>query len=197
MVAESTHGTIGILRVSKEAWDLDKNRVDILTLASREGFGRVEFVEEKASGRIAWRKRMIANVLDKLREGDAMIVSELSGLDRTMLECMAVLSVVSDAGIRVYAIKGAWRLDETIQSRIIALTFSMDAETERDLISARTNEALKARNTSGLPPGDRKGLARASSIHFVRRSKRYSRTDQPRGSPQSATKQRPQTSQTG
>ena len=33
--------------------DLAKNRVDILDLANREDLGRVEFVEEKASGRIA------------------------------------------------------------------------------------------------------------------------------------------------
>ena len=57
MMAESASRTIGYLRVSKETQNLDKNRADILTLANREGFGRVEFVEEKASGRIAWRKR--------------------------------------------------------------------------------------------------------------------------------------------
>ena len=70
--------TIGYLRVSTAAQDLDKNRADILTLANREDLGRVEFIEEKVSGKIPWRKRKIATVLDGLDEGDVLIVSELS-----------------------------------------------------------------------------------------------------------------------
>ncbi|MCZ0951053.1 MAG: recombinase family protein [Rhodospirillaceae bacterium] len=135
-------------------------------LANREDLGRVEFVEEKASGRTPWRKRGIVGVLDELRKGDALIVSELSRLGRSMLECMEILSIASDAGIRVYAIKGAWRLDETIQSRIIAMAFSMAAEIERDLISARTKEVLRARKASGLPLGRPKGPGRSKLDPF-------------------------------
>ena len=39
-----------------------------------------------------------------------------------MLECMEILSIASDAGNRVYAVKGSWRLNETIQSKIIAIS---------------------------------------------------------------------------
>lgn len=120
---------------------------------------KVEFGEEKAFGRIAWRNRRIA----ELREGDALIAGELSRLGRSMLECMEILSIASDAGIRVYAIKGSWKLIKTVQSRIIARAFSMAAEIERGLISARTKEALRARKASGLPLGRPKGLGKASS----------------------------------
>ncbi len=98
--------------------------------------------------------------------------------------------IASDAGIRVYAIKGSWRLDETIQSKIIAMAFSMAAEIERDLISARTKEALRARKASGLPLGRPKGpgkskldpfrpeiealLANGSTQRFI--AKRYNTT---------------------
>ncbi len=149
--------TIGYLRVSTDAQYLDKNRADILTLANKENLGRVRFVEEKVSGKTPWRKRKIAAVLDELSEGDALIVSELSRLGRSMLECMAILSIAAAAHIRVYAIKGDWRLDETIQSKIIAMAFSMAAEIEHDLISARTTEALRARKVAGLPLGRPKG----------------------------------------
>lgn len=137
--------TIGYLRVSTDAQDLKKNRADILMLANKEGLGRVHFVEEKVSGKTPWRKRKIANVLDDLRDGDALVVSELSRLGRSMLECMEILAIASERNIRVYAIKGNWRLDDTIQSKIIAMAFAMAAEIERDLISARTTEALRAR----------------------------------------------------
>ena len=143
--------------MSKQEQDPDRNPAEILALANREDLDRVEFVEEKASGRIAWRKRRIADILEELREGDILVVGELSRLGRSMLECMEILSIASDAGIRVYAIKGSWRLDETIQSRIIAMTFSTAAEIERDLLSARTKEALRARKASGKPLGRPKG----------------------------------------
>ena len=155
--ARTVPQTVGYLRVSTEAQDLDKNRGDILALANREDLGRVAFVEEKTSGKTPWRKRKIATVLDDLREGDVLIVSELSRLGRSMLECMEILSIAAARRIRVYAVKGSWRLDETIQSKIVAMAFSMAAEIERDLISARTTEALRARRASGLPLGRPKG----------------------------------------
>ncbi|MDE0524657.1 MAG: recombinase family protein [Boseongicola sp.] len=141
--------------MSKQVQDLDRNPAEILALANREDLDGVEFVEEKASSRIAWRKRRIADTLEELREGDILVVGELSRLGRSMLECMEILSIASDAGIRVYAIKGSWRLDETIQSRIIAMTFAIAAEIERDLHS--TKEALRARKASGKPLGRPKG----------------------------------------
>jgi len=149
--------TIGYLRVSTEGQDLEKNRADILMLANKEDLGRVRFVEEKISGKTPWRKRKIAAVIEELQAGDALIVSELSRLGRSMLECMEILSIAAARKIHVYAIKGNWRLDETIQSKIVAMAFSMAAEIERDLISARTTEALRARKASGLPLGRPKG----------------------------------------
>ncbi len=45
--------TIGYLRVSTGAQDLDKNKADILRLANQEDLGRVQFVEEKVSGKMS------------------------------------------------------------------------------------------------------------------------------------------------
>lgn len=152
-----SHRTIGYLRVSTGTQDLEKNRAEILAFANEKDLGRVEFIEETASGRTAWRDRKIATVLDELGAGDILIVSELSRIGRSMLDCMEVLAIAAKAEIRVYAVKGNWHLDETIQSKIIAMVFSMAAEIERGLISARTKEALRARRASGLPVGRPKG----------------------------------------
>lgn len=83
-----------------------------------------------------------------------------------MLECTGILSISSDAGFRVYAIKGFGTLNETIQSRIIAMTFLMAAEIERDLISARTKEALRARKASGQLLGRPKGPCKSKLDPF-------------------------------
>src|SRR5208283_2917715 len=89
-------------------------------------------------------------VLELLQANDAIVVSELSRLGRSMLECMEILSVAAQKRINVYAVKGAWRLDQSIQSKIIAMAFSMAAEIERDLISQRTKEALRFKKAHGL-----------------------------------------------
>ena len=149
--------TIAYLRVSTVEQNLEKNKANILAFANTQNLGRVEFIEEQASGKMTWRKRKIANVLTDLQKDDTLIVSELSRLGRSMLECMEILSIATEKGIRVYALKGNWRLDETIQSKIVAMAFSMASEIERDLISSRTKEALKARKASGKPLGRPKG----------------------------------------
>jgi DNA invertase Pin-like site-specific DNA recombinase len=149
--------TIGYLRVSTGAQDLDKNKADILRLANQEDLGRVQFVEEKVSGKVSWRKRRIADWVETLQAKDNLIVSELSRLGRSMLECMEILSIALQKGIRVYAVKGNWHLDQSMQSKIIAMAFSMAAEIERELISQRTTEALRFRKAQGLPLGRPRG----------------------------------------
>ncbi len=149
--------TIGYLRVSTGAQDLDKNKADILRLANQEDLGRVQFVEEKVSGKVSWRKRRIADWVETLQAKDNIIVSELSRLGRSMLECMEILSIALQKGIRVYAVKGHWHLDQSMQSKIIAMAFSMAAEIERELISPRTTEALRFRKAQGLPLGRPRG----------------------------------------
>src|SRR5271166_3460770 len=105
---------IGYLRVSTADQDLEKNKGDILQLANHHDLGRVHFVEEKISGKVSWRERKVAEVLESLRANDAIVVSELSRLGRSMLECMEILSVAAQKRINVYAVKGAWRLDQSI-----------------------------------------------------------------------------------
>ena len=149
--------TIGYLRVSTIDQDVEKNKADILKLANDKNLGKVLFSEDKVSGRISWKKRKIASILETLKEGDNIVLSELSRLGRSMLECMEILSIASEKRINVYTVKGNWQLDRSIQSKIIAMAFSMAAEIERDLISQRTKEALARLKSEGIQLGRPKG----------------------------------------
>ena len=153
--------TIAYLRVSTADQDLEKNKADILFFANNHDLGQVNFVEEVASGRKPWRERHIANILEQLQAGDVMIVAELSRLGRSMLECMEILALDTQKHIRVYSVKGDWQLDDSIQSKIIALVFSMAAEIERDLISKRTIEALRFKKAQGMTLGRPKGIGKS------------------------------------
>lgn len=158
---DSTPQVIGYLRVSTGEQELEKNKSDILRLAHELDLGKVRFVEEVVSGKVHWKKRQIADVLESLKKGDAIVVSELSRLGRSMLECMEILSVALEKGVSVYAVKGKWQLDNTIQSKIVAMAFSMAAEIERDLISQRTREALRYKKEQGIKLGRPPGIGKS------------------------------------
>lgn len=159
--AKTTPKTTAYLRVSTIDQDLEKNKADILKLANSLQLGHVHFEEEKLSGKISWRKRKIAQILEEAQAGDSIIVSELFRLGRSMLECMEILSIAAQKGVNVYAVKGNWRLDSSIQSKIIAMAFAMAAEIERDLISKRTKEALVAKKANGVRLGRPKGVGKS------------------------------------
>ena len=61
----------------------------------------------------------------------------------------------------IYDIKGDWQLTNTIQSKIIAMAFSMASEIERDLISKRTREALLVKKQNGMKLGRPKGIGKS------------------------------------
>ena len=158
---KTTPKTIAYLRVSTIDQDIEKNKADILTLANSLKLGHVQFEDEKVSGKVSWRKRKIADILESTQAGDTIIVSELSRLGRSMLECMEILSIAAQKGVNIYAVKGNWRLDGSIQSKIIAMAFAMASEIERDLISKRTKEALVAKKASGMRLGRPKGVGKS------------------------------------
>jgi DNA invertase Pin-like site-specific DNA recombinase len=66
---------------------------------------------------------------------------------------LQALSIATQKQINVYAIKGNWQLNGSIQSKIVAMAFSMAAEIARDLISQRTKEALAALKQMGIKLG--------------------------------------------
>lgn len=148
---------IAYLRVSTFDQNLEKNKADILHLANDKNLGKVEFVEEKVSGKVSWKQRKIGPLLEELKRGDTILLSEFSRLGRSMLECMEIISIAIEKGIKIYTVKGGWQLDNTIQSKVMAMVFSMVAEIERDLISKRTKEALQAVKLSGVTLGRPKG----------------------------------------
>jgi DNA invertase Pin-like site-specific DNA recombinase len=158
--------TIAYLRVSTLEQDLEKNKADILFLANDKNLGKVHFVEETVSGRVSWKKRKIAKILDDLGKGDCLLVSELSRIGRSMLEIMEVLSIAMEKKIKVYAVKGNWQLDDSLQSKIMAMVFSMASEIERDLISKRTKEALRVKKAQGIKLGRPKGPGKSKLDPF-------------------------------
>jgi DNA invertase Pin-like site-specific DNA recombinase len=65
-MARTRPRTLAYLRVSTSDQDPEKNKADILRLANRKDLAQVHFVEETISGRVPWRQRKIATILEEL-----------------------------------------------------------------------------------------------------------------------------------
>jgi DNA invertase Pin-like site-specific DNA recombinase len=154
---ETMNKTFAYLRVSTADPDTKKSKSDILKFANDRDMGKINFVEEIIVGKIPWRKRQIKNIIDELGSGDKLIVPELSRLGRSMLEVMEILAVAKEKNIAIYDVKNGWELNGSIQSKI----FSIAAEIQRDLISKRTIEALKAAKANGKLLGRPRGSGKS------------------------------------
>jgi putative DNA-invertase from lambdoid prophage Rac len=147
----------GYIRVSTGRQEQKNQEYEILQFANQKGFGGVDFIQEIVSGTTPWKKRQLAQLVERTTGNDTLIVSELSRLGRSMLEIMEVLSILLRKGCKVYAIKGGYELNNNIQSKVFAFAFSLAAEIERELISQRTKEALARLKSEGKKLGRPKG----------------------------------------
>ena len=166
MKEEKNSKVIGYLRVSTKEQDLEKNKADILMFSNDKKLGMVKWVEEKVSGTKDWRKRKLGQVIDSLNRGDTIVVAELSRLGRSLLQILEIINECRSRGVGVYAVKGGWELNDSMQSKVIAMVFGMSAEIERDLISERTKEALRVRKEAGMKLGRPKGSGKSKLDPF-------------------------------
>lgn len=153
--------TVAYMRVSTDTQDVIHQRLAILEFARTERMAVDAFLEVQASSRRAGTMRQLDVLLGSLESGDALIVSELSRLGRSVGEVITLVDSLLHHQVRVFALKEGLRLTgrHDLQSRVIVTLFSLFAEIERELLSLRTKEALAAARAAGKrlgrPPGAR------------------------------------------
>lgn len=156
---------VAYIRVSTDRQDVDNQRFEITRYAEAHNLTVDEFVGETISGyKTQIKERKINQVLDSLTKGDTLIVSETSRVSRRLLEILNTLQNCIDRGINVIAVKENYVFKDDINSKVLAFAFGLAAEIERNLISARTREALARKKAEGVrlgrPPGTSKPEAR-------------------------------------
>ena len=105
-------------------------------------------------------------MIGALKRGDRLVVSELSGLGRSLGQVAAVLDGLVKAGVAFIAIKENIRVEgkQDIQTKVMTTLFALFAEVERDLISERTREGLAKARASGKKLGRPKGSPGVSRL---------------------------------
>ena len=154
--------TKAFIRVSTLLQDTEKNKIDILQFANRMKLGNVEFIEEHASGKINYKERKLGSLIDSMKEGDVLIVPELSRIARSITQILEVIKITKEKGILLYSLKENFNnKEDSITATVTSTIFALVAQIERELISLRTREALHARKAQGIALGRPKGKGKS------------------------------------
>lgn len=148
---------VAYLRVSTNKQHLSNQQDEIQRFVQSKSMTVNRWVTEIVSGKKNKKERKLGSVLKKLKEGDTLIVTELSRLSRTLTDIMAIMGQCLEKKITLYSTKDGYAFDNSINSKVLCFAFGLVAEIERNLISMRTREALALRKAEGVILGRRKG----------------------------------------
>ena len=131
----------GYARVSTEQQNLDRQ------LDALQRYGCDLIYTEKISGTRCDRPEL-EKLLDRITEGDTVVVSELSRLGRSTKDLIALVDVFQSKAVHLVSLKES--IDtSTSAGKLLFTVMSAIAQFERDVIADRTREGLKAARARG------------------------------------------------
>ena len=115
---------IGYCRVSTHDQCLDR-QTDILTDAGCE-----RIYQEKISGATKERPEL-QRMFDALREGDTVVVTELSRLSRTVKDLFSLVEQIHHTGANLKSLKENWADTTTPQGKLLFAVFAKESSSGR------------------------------------------------------------------
>lgn len=141
---------IGYARVSTEDQNLDR-QIDQLKAA-----GVKKIYCEKMTGTNQNRPKL-KDMLDNIRDGDTIIITDLTRISRSLKDLLALTEEISNKGVHLKSLKET--IDTTTaQGKFFFHITAAFSQFERDLISERTKEGLASARARGKLGGRRSKL---------------------------------------
>jgi DNA invertase Pin-like site-specific DNA recombinase len=155
----------GYARVSTQDQKLERQTDQL------EGYGCTRIFCEKITGSKKERPEL-DRLLDQLRDGDIVVVTELTRLSRSVKDLFALVDTIHQKGSNLKSLKESWFDTTTPQGKLLFTIFAGISEFERDLIRQRTMEGLssaRARGRNGgRPPKPKNETDLALKMHDSR-----------------------------
>ena len=137
---------IGYARVSTIDQNLDR-QIDALTENGAE-----KIFTEKVTGKKSDRPELM-RMMDQLRDGDIVIISELTRLSRSTKDLFAIVEQIQAKGANIKSLKETWLDTTTPHGKLMFTIFAGLSQFEADLIAQRTREGLAAARARGRMGG--------------------------------------------
>jgi DNA invertase Pin-like site-specific DNA recombinase len=148
---------IAYIRVSTDQQDVDKQKYLLLDYAHQHLLSIHEFIEVEISSRRNTRERRIDELQGKLKEGDVLLVAELSRLGRNMLETLNIINALGEQGVKLIFVRQPELSTAGPHGKLLLAIYSYFAEAEREYISMRTKQGLAAVKAKGKKLGRPQG----------------------------------------
>ena len=158
----------GYVRVSTKEQSIEGQKNAISRYCIDHKLYLDEWIELEISSRKSSSERHIDELLAKLLPQDTVITSELSRLGRSIKDTLnTVEAIVKEKSARLILVKQNMDLNpnatDNMTNKILLTVFSMVADLERDFISMRTKEGLRARQAKGIKLGKPLGTLQNSA----------------------------------
>ena len=141
---------LGYARVSTIDQNLDRQ----LDALKEYGVDERLIYQEKITGTKKDRPELI-RMLNEMQKGDTLVICDLTRISRSTRDMLDIVEKIKRRGAYIKSLKDTW-LDTTSAnpySQFLLIIMSALAQLERDLISQRTREGLKAAKARGRKGG--------------------------------------------
>jgi DNA invertase Pin-like site-specific DNA recombinase len=135
---------VGYARVSGKEQGLDR-QIDVLAAAEVD---ERNIYREKMTGTRRERPEL-SRMIEGLKDGDLVIVDELTRLSRSSKDLFYLVEQIQARGANLKSLKESWLDTSTPQGKLVFTIFAGLSQFERDLISERTKEGLRAARARG------------------------------------------------
>ena len=156
---------VGYARVSTDDQDMIRQTHQL------RAAGCEKIYQEVMTGTKKHRPEMDA-MLDFIREGDVVVVCELTRISRSTKDLFALVEKIEGKGAKIKSLKENWLDTTTAHGRLLFTMFAGLAQFERDLTSERTSETLAAKKAAGIKLGrprvDDKALEKAVRLYATK-----------------------------
>lgn len=136
----------GYARVSTGGQNLDR-QIDQLNECNVE-----RIFMEKISGPKRERPELHL-MMDMLREGDTIIVTELARISRSVKDLFEIVGIIHSKKSNIKSLKEPWLDTTTPQGKLLFTIFAGISQFDRDIIRQRTMEGLSSARARGRKGG--------------------------------------------
>ena len=151
------------IRVSTDKQNLGNQEQEIQRYCDLNSLKIDESIQLEISSRKDTRTRKIDELLEKLNDGDILIVTELSRLGRNTGEVINLIDSLIKMSVEIRILKqNLFIKQHDPMNKMLVTILSMFSEFERDIISQRTKEALQNLKDRGIKLGKKVGTLQST-----------------------------------